>query len=130
MGKYVLALFLMGSFVAIVTWMAVEVNAWRRGRQLLSRHQLTIRLVNGFLLLVVLGLIFAGRFLIRWPRTLSEIFYWLGIMVMVAIIAVVALHDWRAVLKVREEKQEQIYQDFVNTLKQTDRDRGQDQAER
>lgn len=123
MGKYILGIFLMGSFVAILTWMAVELNAWRRGRQLLSRHQLTIRLLNGFLLLVVLALIFAGRFVIGWRSTVSEILYWLGILAMVMIIAAVAVSDWRAVLRLREEKAKQIYQDFVQTLEQGEQSR-------
>ncbi|MFQ6132702.1 MAG: hypothetical protein ACE5R4_11740 [Armatimonadota bacterium] len=129
MGEYVLGIFLMVSFVAILTWMAVEVNAWRRGRQILSPRQLRIRVINGSLLLAVLALIFAGRFLVEWRSALSEILYWLGIMVMVLVIALVAIIDWRAVLKVREEKSRQIYEDFVDTVERAKGEGGGDREE-
>ncbi|MGD8238706.1 MAG: hypothetical protein PVH68_09155 [Armatimonadota bacterium] len=114
---YLVALFLAVAFVAIVTMMAVQLSWWRRGHQVITTGQLITRMVYAGVILGVLVMMFLGRFVLPWDSPRDEIIYWLGILVIVLLIAVVAAGDWRRILQLQEQKQLQMYREFVATMR-------------
>ncbi len=120
-NQHAVAVFLMISFFAVATWLVVEIRWWQKGQHVISRHQFVVRLINGLVVLAVLSLVFVGRFLVNWDAPVSEVVYWAGILVMVALIMLLAIYDWRSVLEIREQKQKELYEDLVRSMKRGSR---------
>jgi magnesium-transporting ATPase (P-type) len=111
------AVFLAVAFMAILTMMAVQLSWWRRGHQVITAGQLISRMVYASVILGVLVMMFIGRFLLRWESARAEVVYWLGILVIVILIAVVAAGDWRRILQLQEQKQLQMYRELVEAMR-------------
>ena len=114
---YLLALFLAIAFVGILTMMAVQLSWWRRGHQVITASQLRSRMVYSSLILCVIGMVFVGRFLLEWESVNAEIIYWLGILVIILLIAIVAAGDWRNVVHMQEKRHRQMYRELVEGMR-------------
>jgi len=114
---YLVALFLTTAFVAILITMVVNLIWWRKGYHVISRGQLCARLGYTGVILGVIGLMFVGRFLLKWEAPKTEIVYWLGLVVIVILVAIVVAGDLRSILKVRQEKQLQMYRELVESMR-------------
>jgi hypothetical protein len=114
---YLLALFLAIAFVGMLTMMAVQLSWWRRGQQVITASQLRARMVYSGVILCVIGMVFVGRFVLQWESVRAEIVYWLGILVIVLLIAIVAAGDWRNVVQMQEKKERQLYREFVKGMR-------------
>ena len=126
---YFVATFLGIAFMAILTMMAVQLNWWRRGYHVISRGQLAARLIYTGVILSVIVMMFVGRFLLQWESARTEIIYWLGLVLIVILVAVVVTGDLRNILKIREEKQLQMYRELVEAMRRgVLREKGHQQA--
>jgi thiol:disulfide interchange protein len=110
-SAYVFGLFLLLALIGVATWIAVELRWWRRGQQVIAR-MLNAGVVVGVLLMVA-----AGRFVLRWDNPRAEVTYWIGLLLIVLLIAGFAVGDWRRVMAVRDQKQKEMYRDLVASLK-------------
>jgi amino acid transporter len=115
---YILALFLAIAFIAILTMMAVQISWWRRGHHVITASQLIARMVYAGVILCVLAMMFIGRFVLKWESTRAEVIYWLGILAIVIMIAIVAAGDWRQVARIQEKQQRQLYHELVEAMRQ------------
>lgn len=125
-SAYALGLFILLAIIGVATWIAVELRWWRRGQQLISRDQFIGRMVNAGVVVWVLLMVAAGKFLLKWNDPRAEIIYWLGILVIVLLIAGFAVTDWRRVMAVREQKEKEMYRELVQSLKAGVADRSSD----
>jgi tellurite resistance protein TehA-like permease len=116
-SAYVFGLFLLLALIGVATWIAVELRWWRRGQQVISRGQFISRMLNAAVVVGVLLMVAAGRFVLRWDNPRAEVTYWIGLLLIVLLIAGFGVGDWRRVMALRDQKQKEMYRELVASLK-------------
>ena len=96
--------------VIIVISALVQVSQYRHGRQLISGRQLTLRLVMAVLLLSIIGLSFWGVVYFNvWDQPLTEIIFWLMLMLIAVVVVVLAVVDLRQVRRAQHLARAELY---------------------
>jgi len=97
-----------------------EVRRFNTGRHLISPRRLALRLVAGFLLFVLLAMVFMGLFLLRLkepgPRPQLFVVFWSACLVIAVALIVVMLADLREVGKRYLQRQSDLWRDFAAYL--------------
>jgi len=97
--------------VIIVISALVQISQYRRGQQLISRSQLTLRLVMAVLLLAIIGLSFGGVVYFNTrQQPLTEIIFWLMLMLMAVVVVVLAVVDLRQVRRAQHRARAELYE--------------------
>jgi uncharacterized membrane protein YfcA len=124
--SYSAMLLLMVAAVAIATGAALQIFQYLRGRHIITRRQLVLRLVTAALLLGIIAMIFFGA-LYNWPNPLSELVFWLAVTLLAILVIVLALFDLRQLERRRHLEQAALYR-AIQELQ--DRARGSERKER
>ena len=97
--------------VIIVIGALVQISQYRRGQQIMTRRQLVLRLVMAVLLLSIIGLSFFGVVYFHVRRQLlSEIIFWLLLMLVAVVVIVLAMVDLRQVRRAQHRTRAELYQ--------------------
>lgn len=104
----------------VVILLLVEVGHYRAGRYLLSGRRFALRLAAGLLMLVLLGAVFVGLFLLRLTEAQAHptlfLGFWCGCLVVAVALVWVMLADMREVGNRLSERQHQIWRDLARFL--------------
>jgi len=113
--SYTTAVLLGAAAVVIIVAVLVEVNKYFRGRSIISRRQLILRVVMGGLILLILGLSFYGlAFLPQSAEPLTELIFWLVVLVIAVVVVILALADLRRVRATQHRARAELYQRLVD----------------
>jgi hypothetical protein len=94
--------------ICIVIAAVVQVFQYLRGRQLITRTQLILRVINAGLLLLAIALIFLG-FAYFKTNPVATILYWCFAMLLVVPVIILAMVDLRLVDRRKHVEQAAIY---------------------
>jgi drug/metabolite transporter (DMT)-like permease len=106
--SYPAGVLLMVAAVAIVIGAVLQVSQYVRGRHIITRGQLVLRLVTAVLLLGIIGMIFFGA-LFHWPTPLSELAFWSALTLLAVLVILLAASDLRQLERQRHIEQAAIY---------------------
>ena len=106
-----------GVFLAIVAacvaiMIAVQVHEYVRGRTLLSPRHFALRMAAGALLLLVITGIYAGM-LLPFGSPLTELAYWLGLVVVAVGAGFMAALDLRVLERVKHQQRAELYRSLA-----------------
>ena len=90
---------------AVIIGLFIEWRQWRTGRRLGNGRHFALRLVTGLLLLGILVMIFAGLVWLPQGDPIQVFLYWTLCLLLVFVVMVLALLDWRWVME-RQVEQE------------------------
>lgn len=105
---YLAGVLLMVAAVAIAIGAVLQISQYLRGRHIITRGQLILRLVTAALLLGIIGMIFFGA-LFHWPTPLSELLFWLALTLLAVLVILLAASDLRQLERRRHIEQAAIY---------------------
>ncbi|HJN16433.1 MAG TPA: hypothetical protein QGH10_13100 [Armatimonadota bacterium] len=102
--------FLMAAAVAVWSWFAVEVYRFSRGKSLISGKHLALRGVIAALVLIVVLMIMWGGYR-PWDKDDAKLLltYGAACLAVGISILILALHDWRMVMREKHLKQADLY---------------------
>ena len=116
----IIAIALLILAVAFAVLLINEVRRFKAGRHLISPRRLALRLVAGFLLFVLLAMVFLGLFVLQLkepgPRPELFITFWSACLLISVALIVVMLADLREVGKRYLQRQHEIWHDFAAYL--------------
>ena len=104
----ILACLAMGVIIA----MAHQVWSYLRGQHIISRRQFILRLTNGVLLLLTIGLIFLGA-LYRFSDLRLGLLFLSALAVLPLVVIVLAWLDLRELQRTRHERQAELYRNLA-----------------
>jgi len=105
---YAAGVILLVMAVVIGIAMALQINAFTRGRSIISPRQLGLRIVCGVLLLIIIGMIYYG--LAReWTNPLHELIFWAALTLLPLMVIVVAYIDLKETQVIGELRQARLY---------------------
>ncbi len=105
---YTLGVILLVAGVVIAIVLALQVNAFMRGRTIISSRQLGLRIVCGVLLLVIIGMIYYGLSR-EWENPVHALVFWTILTLLPLGIIVVAYMDLKETQAIGELKQARLY---------------------
>ena len=105
-------MFMMVAAVSVLSWLAVEVYRFARGKSFISGGHLALRAVNAALVLGVVTMIMYGGYR-TWPGgrdgAVKELVYWSACLAVVVVILLLTMRDWRWLMKARHLKAADLY---------------------
>lgn len=108
--------------MAVLVGMVHQVWLYTRGHSLITRRQFVLRIVNGFLLLITIAMIFIGS-AYRLQDLRLALLLWAGLCILPLAVIVLALADLREIQRVRHQRQAELYQHLAD-LQHDLRDKG------
>lgn len=99
--------------VAILIGMAYQILAYFRGRQLISRQQLILRLIAGILLLITIGMIFYTA-LVHFRNPFWALGFWGMMLFLPLIVIIIAWLDLRQLARTQHERQAELYRSLAH----------------
>lgn len=100
--------------MTIIIGLVYQALAYARGRQLISRRQFVLRLVNGFLLLVTIGMIFYVPFVVHDGQNLRLVLvYWALLTFLPLVVVILAWLDLRELARTRHQRQAELYRNLA-----------------
>lgn len=111
--SYTAGVLLACAAMALIIGLVHQVWLYTRGRQLLSRRQFILRLVNGLLLLAVIGLMFFGV-LYRFTDLRVALLYWAALGLLPVVVIIIAWLDLRELQRYRHQRQAELYQNLAD----------------
>jgi hypothetical protein len=106
---------LLGALLVIFSWVAVECHRYFRGRHLISGGQLAGRVIVAMLIAGVVAMILWGSFY-RWRNPAHELLFWSGCLVLMLLVMLLTLRDWRLLLREQHLRRAQLYQRMQEEL--------------
>lgn len=105
----------------MLTFLWLEVTQYLRGRSLLSRRRLWVRVIGGVIFISLLCAAFAGLFLLdlRHPTDANVMvwgLYWSGCMILALAMMVLAFEDFKAVAAARREQESKYWHDVATMV--------------
>ena len=104
--------FLMAAAVSVMSWLAVEIYRFARGRSVISGGHLALRAVNAALVLGVVIMIMYGAYY-PWPGgrdgAARELLYWSTCLAVVVLVILLTWRDWKMLLKLRHLQSADLY---------------------
>lgn len=114
---YAIAITLVVLAIMVLVLLAVEIQSYRRGRTIISRRRLKLRMVAGALLLSLLVAVFLGLFVLglREGRENPRFFlaYWSGCLLAAIALMRVMLADLQEVEDRFTQRQHEIWRDMA-----------------
>ncbi len=105
---YAVAVILLITAVIVGIAMLLQINAFTRGRTIISSRQLGLRIVCGVLLLIIIGMIYYG--LAReWDNALHELIFWAVLTLLPLMVIIVAYIDLKETQAIAELKRARLY---------------------
>jgi len=111
--SYAIGIILSICAVAIFIGMAYQILAYFRGRLLISRHQLILRLTAGVLLLITIGMIFYTA-LVRFSNPILALGFWSLMLFLPLIVIIIAWLDLRQLARAQHERQAELYRNLAH----------------
>jgi hypothetical protein len=115
--SYAAGIFLAVIAVCAAIMMTVQLVEYLRGRSLLTRRHLALRLLTGVLLVGIVAGIYAGV-LIRFPSPLAELAYWGSVVVFLGVVILLGLTDLRMLERVVHQRRAQLYRQLAEAEEQ------------
>jgi len=106
---------LLGALLVVLSWAAAECHRYFRGRHVIGGKQLAWRMIVALLMAVVVAMILWGSFY-RWPSAASELLYWSGCLILMLVVMLVTVKDWRTILRDQHLRRAQLYQRMQDEL--------------
>jgi 4-amino-4-deoxy-L-arabinose transferase-like glycosyltransferase len=94
--------------MGVLIGMVQQVLMYARGRLLVSRRQLVLRLVNGVLLLICIALMFIGA-VYRFTDLRVALLYWAVLAFLPVVVMLLAWWDLRELRRMRHRQQAELY---------------------
>jgi hypothetical protein len=117
---FALALALLILALLVIMMLLVEVRQYRAGRRLLSARRFALRIIAGVLLLALLGVIFAGLFVLRLTHAEGNVrlflSFWGGCALMAIALVWVMVADLQEMRKQAVRRQHEIWRDFARYI--------------
>ena len=99
----------LGLLACVVVIMAVlQVHEFLRGRSLLTKGHLILRIVVAALLLLSIICVYGGV-VIPFPGVWHELAYWCGVLVLLLVVAILAVVDLRMVERVSHQRRAELF---------------------
>jgi len=105
---WVTAAGLLGALVVVISWLGVEWYRFWRGRGVISGRQLALRTTLATLIAAVVGMIFWGSYH-PWQDPVAALTYWSGCLALLVLTILLALRDWRMLLREQHLRRAQLY---------------------
>ncbi len=103
----------LGVLACVVAIMAVlQLYEYLRGRSLLTRRHLILRLAVAAMMLLAVGCIYAGA-VIPFARIWHELLYWCTVVLLLVIVTILALVDLRMVERVKHQRRAELYRQLA-----------------
>jgi protein-S-isoprenylcysteine O-methyltransferase Ste14 len=99
--------------MAIVIAMVYQALAFARGRHIITRGQLGLRMATGVLLLVTIGLVFYAA-VTRFTDPTTALVFWSLLTVLPLAVIVLAWLDLRQVARAQHRRQAELYRNLAN----------------
>jgi hypothetical protein len=99
--------------MALIVGMVYQALAYAHGRQIISPRQFRLRMANGVLLLVTIGLVFYAA-LARFSNPLVALAFWGVVTLLPLVVVILAWLDLRQVARARHEQQAQLYRNLAH----------------
>jgi hypothetical protein len=111
---YGAGLVLLAGGIVVAVLATLQVLQYRRGAQLISGSQLALRLLNGLIILAIIVAIFVGELKFSSAAQVRgrELFfglYWSLLVVALLVVVILALVDYRLVLRTRHRARADLY---------------------
>ncbi len=106
---------LLGALLVVLSWAAVECHRYFRGRHVIGGKQLAWRMVVALLLAAVVAMILWGSFY-RWKSASSELLYWSGCLLLMLVVMLLTIKDWRTIIREQHLRRAQLYQQMQEEL--------------
>jgi uncharacterized membrane protein len=115
-----IAIILLVLAVIFTSLLVNEVRRYKSGRHLISPRRLALRLIAGFLLLILLGMVFSGLFVLQLKEAGARpqlfITFWSVCLLIAVALIVVMLMDLREVGERYLQRQNEMWHDFAAYL--------------
>jgi len=112
-----------GTFLAIgvfamLTFLWLEVTQYARGRSLLTKRRLWVRVIGGILFITLFSAVFAGLFLLDLQHPTEKNLmvwglFWSGCTILGLALMVLAFEDFKAVAAARREQESKYWHDVA-----------------
>ncbi len=99
--------------VAIIIGMVVQALSYARGRQIITRRQLAMRMVTGVLLLATIGLVFYTA-VVKLTDPITVLVIWGLLIVLPVAVMVLAWLDLRQVARTQHQRQAELYRNLAD----------------
>jgi small-conductance mechanosensitive channel len=106
---------LLGALLVVLSWAAVECHRYFRGWHVIGAKQLAWRVIVAVLMAAVVAMILWGSFY-RWKSATSEFLYWSGCLLLMLVVMLITIKDWRAILREQHLRRAQLYQRMQDEL--------------
>jgi len=121
---HVVGVILLVMAVVIGIAMALQINAFTRGRSIISPRQLGLRIVCGVLLLIIIGMIYYGL-AHEWSDPLHELIFWTVLTLLPLMVIVVAYIDLKETQVIGELRQARLYTGVLRAEQEVRKDQEQ-----
>ena len=116
---------ILGILACVVVLMALlQVHEYLRGRSLLTRRHLILRLTVAGLMLLAVGCIYVGV-VIPFPGVWHELAYWCVLFILLITVTILALVDLRMLERVKHERRAELFRQLAeieDTLRRVQRE--------
>ena len=107
-GKYVVALFVLCTGIAVIVALIVEWIQYRRGRSLVDARQFFYRIIGLILILIVLGMMAIGVYAVEFRNLQQFVFFWGSCGLLLGLLVVLAVADLWHVARHRRDHQRRL----------------------
>ena len=105
---YTSGLLLLVAAIAVIIGAVLQLLQYRRGRHIITRGQLALRLLAAALIVSIIGMIFFGS-VYPWPNPLVELLFWSVLTLLAMAVIFVAMADLRMLERQRHLRQAELY---------------------
>ena len=124
-SSYILGILLLVAACAVAIAAVLQTSEYRRGRSIISRGQLVLRLVTAVLLLLIIAMIFAGA-IYPWPDTpvgkVSELGFWSLLIILAIVVVFLAMADLRQLEREKHLRQAAVYRAIQEAHEETSKE--------
>ncbi|MBU0607633.1 MAG: hypothetical protein KKI08_07080 [Armatimonadetes bacterium] len=99
--------------VAIIIGMVVQALSYARGRHIITRGQLAMRMVTGVLLLATIGLVFYTA-VVKLTDPITVLVIWGLLIVLPVAVMVLAWLDLRQLARTQHQRQAELYRNLAD----------------
>lgn len=110
--------------LVMILMAALQVFEYLRGRSLLTRRHLILRVAVAVLMLLSVACIYAGV-VINFPAIWHAILYWCALLLMLLLVTILALIDLRMVERIKHQRRAELFRQLAeieDTLRRVQRD--------
>jgi len=98
--------------MAVIIGMVVQAVLYARGRQVITRRQLALRMSAGSLLVITIGLMFYAA-VYHFANPIVALIFWALMTLLPLVVIILAWLDLRQVVRTQHERQAELYRSLA-----------------